>query len=1297
MRKLIAFLILVFLSNCLPAQIPTSGLTGYWPFSSTQFANDYSGNGNNGTVHGATLTTDRFGNCQQAYKFNGTSNYIEVPNSSTIDMNNTDFTIALWVKTYATDTTGAVLNKNLHTGAWSGYFITTNDNDPGYCPVYKHAYFYVAAGTNNEACSNGPICIDTTWHFLTGVYKYATNQAYFYVDGVMQAMVGKAAGTISNTADLFFGGAGNINSAYFTGVIDAIRIYQRALSAAEITQLYNEPNPGSVCNTQICSGNLGANVYFDNFGSNSTLYAPALPAGETNYPYLTGTPANGSYVVSYTSNPSNTLPPQGAYVHAGDHTGNSFGCMMVVNSDYPPDTVYTKLITGLCPNTTYIFSSYLANNDDPTQVGPVCGSSYVYANVKMQVEYPAGTVQGSVSTGNLPLAANDASHTWVQAGFVFTTVAGQTSVILSMINNAPGGCGNDYVVDDISLSPCGPGIALNVIPNQNIFCAGQAVTLQAIYTSGSYVNPQYQWQFSNNGGSTWTNIAGATSQTYSINSVTAAQGGMYQLIAAENGSINLPSCSILAGPLSFSVTTGTGPVISVTGNTSLCSGQDIILKATGATTYTWSTGATTSATVSTIDVKPNVNTTYTVTGSTGGCTGQAVTTVSVNPTPTLTIAGDTSICSGQSNPITASGANTYTWNTGATTASINLYPNVTTSYIVIGGVSTCTSQAVFKVKVAQSPTVSIASNNSVICSGKTISLTASGATNYVWNTGAATANINVSPTITTSYSVIGSMGTCTNQAIATITVNPSPATVITGNMPICSGQNISLLANGANSYKWNTGQTTAGINVSPNLTTTYTVIGTVGSCTDQAVATVSVTATPTVSINGNLNACSGHQNILTANGATNYVWNDGETTASINANQTTTTSYTVMGSIGTCTGQAIATVTVNASPVVSVTGNTLICMGQNTTLTASGAISYNWNTGATTASIVVSPTINAIYTVIGKNGTCSDAASIAVSTSNTSLTGNNIICQGKSTTLTASGASSYLWNTGATTASVVLNPLVTTTYTVVGTTGTCTTQAVETILVNSVPVTTITGNTVICSGQSTTLTASGASTYVWSTGATTYSITVHPKTNTSYYVIGTTGTCTYQTIDSIHVNPSPTAHFTFNPNPATIVDPLIYFTNQSLNYTAWCWNFGDGSAEDSIDINPTHYYNTEVGNSYQASLTLINQNGCKDVITVLLVIQPEFTFYIPNAFTPNKDTRNDLFTGSGIGITSYEIWIFDRWGACVFSSNDISKGWDGTLKNKSEPAKEDIYVWKVEVADLQKTVHEYTGTVTLIK
>ena len=652
------------------SQIPTVGLSGYWPFSGYQLANDFSGNGNNGAVHGATLTFDRFGNCGQAYKFNGINNFIEVPSSPTVDMNNTDFTIAVWEKTYLSDTIGPILQKHIHTGAWEGYAIITNDKDPGYCPIYKHAYFYVASGMHEEVCTDNPIGLDTTWHLLTGVYRKATNQTYLYVDGLLQSTVGQASGSTSSTMDLIFGGGGGV---FFTGVLDAIRIYQRALSSSEITQLFNEPNPGSGCNSVLCSS-LGAPVYVNDFGSNTALYAPALPAGETNYPYVTGTPINGSYVISYTSNPSGTVPPLGDYIHAGDHTGNPHGCMMIVNADYPPDTVFTINITGLCPNTAYAFSAFVANNDNPTGLGPVCSvSNYIYANVRFQIEYPPGTLQGSVNSGNLPLGTNDSNLTWIQTGFMFTTASGQSATKIVLINNAPGGCGNDFVVDDISITPC-----------------------------------------------------------------------------------------------------GSGNLLSISGNTVICSGATTTLTASGAGSYTWNTGSTNASVI----VSPTVTTTYTVesSGGVGSCSSAnsiAVATVSVVPNLPVSITGDSIICIGQTTTLTANGASNYIWSANAgsaTNASVVLSPTVTTIFSVVGEAGTCIGQAIKTVFVSPPPLVSV-TGNTLVCIGGSTTLTATGATQYIWSTGANTAAIIVNPGVNTNYAVLGTTGSCAAQAGVIVSVN----------------------------------------------------------------------------------------------------------------------------------------------------------------------------------------------------------------------------------------------------------------------------------------------------------------------------------------------------------------------------------------------------------------------------------------------------------------------------------------------------------------------------------------------
>ena len=184
----------------------------------------------------------------------------------------------------------------------------------------------------------------------------------------------------------------------------------------------------------------------------------------------------------------------------------------------------------------------------------------------------------------------------------------------------------------------------------------------------------------------------------------------------------------------------------------------------------------------------------------------------------------------------------------------------------------------------------------------------------------------------------------------------------------------------------------------------------------------------------------------------------------------------------------------------------------------------------------------------------------------------------------------------------------------------------------------------------------------------------------------------------ITVYPVPIAAYTASPNPANVVEPFIQFTNQSSDYTKWWWSFGDGPLVDSINVSPFHEYSDVSANNYYSSLIVQNQYGCKDTAYLKIEITPEFTFYIPNAFTPhNDDGINDYFTGIGIGIEKYEMWIFDRWGEMIYYSDDIKKGWNGKVQGKEQECKQDVYVWKVKIKDVLGKKHDYIGHVTLLR
>jgi gliding motility-associated-like protein len=338
------------------AQVPTNGLVGYWPFHGN--ANDSSGSGNHGSVNGAVLSKDRFGNCNQAYKFDGINDLITVQNSSSVQMSNTDFTLAVWIKTYMNDTNSMIIGKNLY-GSWSGYILFSNFNNSGYCTAYKHVSFYAAAGASQDACSDNAVNADTLWKFLTGVYDHVSNKGYLYVNGVQQMDIGQASGVIANTVNLTFGG-NYVPGYYYSGVLDNIRIYNRILSQSEILQLYNEPNPGSglsagnaLHDTAICSGSVTitlnaavGNNY--NWSNGSTSQSIVVNSPGTYWVQFQGTdgcqyndtavvasviPDSSSHLAEICSSEYYTLPGGSEVNAAGiykDTLSNSFGCDSII-------------------------------------------------------------------------------------------------------------------------------------------------------------------------------------------------------------------------------------------------------------------------------------------------------------------------------------------------------------------------------------------------------------------------------------------------------------------------------------------------------------------------------------------------------------------------------------------------------------------------------------------------------------------------------------------------------------------------------------------------------------------------------------------------------------------------------------------------------------------------------------------------------------------------------------------------------------------------------------------------------
>lgn len=592
------------------------------------------------------------------------------------------------------------------------------------------------------------------------------------------------------------------------------------------------------------------------------------------------------------------------------------------------------------------------------------------------------------------------------------------------------------------------------------------------------------------------------------------------------------------------------PVLTLSGDTSICEGDSILLYASGGAYYSWSQGSTTP----TITVNPQVTQNFSVTISdTNGCTANGSVQVVVDTLPIVQTTPDSHICFGDSISISASGGASYSWSTGEVTAGITVNPVNSATYIVtVTSIQGCQATGSIDITLDSIPLISVTPDTS-ICQGQGLVLNAAGGNSFTWSSGDVTPAIFVTPSSTTTYevSVSNSFG-CSDMESILVTVNQLPTVDISASDDtICESGQTTITATGATSYFWNQGLTAASSHlVSPTANTTYSVTGTDGNgCTGTDEILIKVNPRPAVSIvTIDSVLCAGEQTALTANGANSYVWDNGLPSGSSHfVSPLSTTTYSVTGTdTNGCTNTDDILISVDTLPSVSVyTADSILCEGEQSMLTASGASTFIWGPGPYSGSTyTVSPTTSTFYTVTGTDGNgCSatDGINVQVNPLPTVIitATDSAICEGDSTVLTASGASSYLWNTGpGNSNSQVVAPASTASYMVTGTDANgCENSTSITVQVNSLPAISLSANTIsICKYDSATLNASGANSYQWNTGTGSGSSqVVAPLSTASYMVTGTdTNGCSDTASISISVNLLP--QLSLSPPPPVCID-----------------------------------------------------------------------------------------------------------------------------------------------------------------
>jgi gliding motility-associated-like protein len=573
--------------------------------------------------------------------------------------------------------------------------------------------------------------------------------------------------------------------------------------------------------------------------------------------------------------------------------------------------------------------------------------------------------------------------------------------------------------------------------------------------------------------------------------------------------------------------------------------------------------------------------------------------------------------------------------------------------------------------------------------------------------------------------------------------SPPPPPTVSNDTTICANQPITLrvFAPAGSTYTWSNGATTSSINVSPAVSTNYSVIVDNGCFTYFDTIRVTVNTCNVIQVSlaaSSTTLCPGGCTTLTptvlgAQGAVTYSWTPstltgGSAQSLCNLSGNTSVQLIVTDAANGNRDTATVQLTLSPKPTVNLGPDVPLCI-PNIVLDATTPLAntYRWYNaiGSTlvgsTAQLSLTPSQEGTYFVVVTTAAgCSDTDSITISTCTqftASISADKLIlCSNECATLTASqvaatGAVSYQWlQTGLpfTNPSILCNLTADTTFFIVGidaASGNRDTASV-TIQVVPAPIAFAGADTSLCRPDSMTLVGRDLSgqtglVYAWydnrffapvlNTSAVYRSYV--SQTKTYFLTLITPAGC--RDTDSVRVTVS-ALNASFVAQPDSGYAPLlVLFNNNSTGANAYLWSFGDSLNTTSTQAQPNFRF-TRPG---LYTVRLIGRNGaCADTATARITVR-EFSesLYIPNVFTPNGDNINDRFNYIATGFERICTRIYNRWGQEVWS-NDCNQTtfWDGTQNGR--PAPEGAYVFQLSLTmAVSGRRLERTGTVTLIR
>jgi gliding motility-associated-like protein len=352
-------------------------------------------------------------------------------------------------------------------------------------------------------------------------------------------------------------------------------------------------------------------------------------------------------------------------------------------------------------------------------------------------------------------------------------------------------------------------------------------------------------------------------------------------------------------------------------------------------------------------------------------------------------------------------------------------------------------------------------------------------------------------------------------------------------------------------------------------------------------------------------------------------------------------------------------ITVLPFPVVDLGNDTTICGPVNRLMDATFPnCTYLWSTGATTPTITA--TAPGIYWVTISNGACAATDTLSILAYQPPNVGSDtVVCTGQSLVLDAGNpGSTYQWSTGAQTQTITVNT--SGVYWVDVTSGNCTFRDSIDIQVLSVQQPSMGPDTLICPGQQLTWNGSDPNaTYTWSDGSTGASFTADSAG--TYWVTASIGSC--ELSDTVVVAFLASVELGNTTSLCDVEQGVLLDAGNPGSQYLW----STGQTTQTIVV-------SEAGEYY---VNVINTSNCLLVDTIVVIGElGGGTLYTPNTFTPNGNGNNDVFYCYGTGITEFHMQIYDRWGMLLFTSDDITIGWDG--KFRGNIVQQDTYVVKIQ-------------------